>query len=121
MPKVVMPAVSMAMNQTCYALRGRNGIDQLFVFLNIQDQVVKLKQRAHGAVFDTIITDTFRRLRIVKPPLSLIKEFHKVIQPLFDQMLNLLQTIQLLRQTRDLLLPRLVSGEIDVSEVKVGG
>ena len=117
--KVVMPAVPMAMNQTCYALVGKNGMSQYFVFLSIRSQVEKLQQRAHGAVFDTIIMDTFHRLRFAKPPLHLADQFYEHVAPLFDLMLNLLHKNQTLRRTRDLLLPRLISGEVDVSNLDI--
>jgi type I restriction enzyme S subunit len=116
--KVVMPAVPMAMNQTCYALEGQDGIDQYFVFLSICSQVERLRQRAYGAVFDTIIVDTFRRLKMVKPPMFLIQRLHALVSPIFDQVLNLLEKNINLRRTRDLLLPRLISGEVDVSELE---
>jgi len=117
--RVIMPAVPMAMNQTCYGLRGKDGISQYYIFLDIQNQVERLKQRAHGAVFDTIIIDTFRRLAVVKLPRELIDLFHTQVAPIFEQILNLLSRNVILRQTRDLLLPRLVSGKLDVAELPI--
>ncbi len=109
----------MAMNQTCYALKGRTGIDQYFVFLSIQNEVERLRQRAHGAVFDTIIMDTFRRLKVVKPPIYLIQKLHDLVSLIFSQILNLLNRNDVLCRTRDLLLPRLISGEVDVSDLNL--
>jgi len=117
--KVVMPAVPMAMNQTCYALKGRDGIDQYFVFLSIRNQVERLKQRAHGAVFDTIITDTFSRLKVLKSSMLVIQQLHNFVSPIFEQIFNLLNKNVNLRQTRDLLLPRLISGQLDVSDLHI--
>lgn len=115
--KVVMPVVDMAMNQSCYALRGRDSISQYFVFLAVKECVQQLQQRAQGAVFDTIIVDTFRRLEVVKPPLSSIEEISSLVDPIFKQILNLLTKNASLRRTRDLLLPKLISGEVDVDRV----
>jgi type I restriction enzyme S subunit len=117
--KVVLSYVDMAMNQSCYALQGRDGIDQFSVFLNIRNCVDQLKQNAHGAVFDTIIVDTFRMLQVVKPPLTLTNAFKSVITPIFDLVLNLLNKNANLRQTRDLLLPKLISGEVDVEGLDI--
>jgi type I restriction enzyme S subunit len=117
--RVIMPAVPMAMNQTCYALRGRNGISQYYIFLNIRNQVERLQQRAHGAVFDTIIIDTFRQLEVVQAPRALIDLFHERVAPIFQQILNLLSRNAVLRHTRDLLLPRLVSGEVSVADLPI--
>ena len=112
---VVMPAVDMAMNQSCYALKGRDGIEQHFVFLAIRSCVDQLRAKAHGAVFDTIIMDTFRTLEVVRPPFALIKRLHSLVSPIFDQVLNLVYRNANLRRTRGLLLPRLISGEVDVA------
>lgn len=112
---VVMPAVDMAMNQSCYALKGRDGIEQHFVFLAIRSCVDQLRAKAHGAVFDTVIMDTFRTLEVVRPPFALIKRLHSLVSPIFDQVLNLVYRNGNLRRTRDLLLPRLISGEVDVA------
>jgi len=117
--KVVLSYVDMAMNQSCYALQGRDGIDQFSVFLNIRNCVDQLKQNAHGAVFDTIIVDTFRMLQVVKPPLTLTNAFKSVISPIFDLVLNLLNKNANLRQTRDLLLPKLISGEVEVEVLDI--
>ncbi len=117
--KVVLPAVDMAMNQSCYALRGRNGVNQYFVFLSIREAVEQLQQQAQGAVFDTIVVDTFRRLMVVKPSLSIVDQMGDLLAPIFEQILNLLNKNKNLRHTRDLLLPKLISGEVDVSELDV--
>lgn len=115
--KVVMPALDMAMNQSCYALKGRNGISQYFVFMAIRESVRQLQQQAHGSVFDTIIVDTFRRLRVVKPPVIVMEQLDSFLIPIFQEMLNLLRKNNNLRRTRDLLLPKLISGEVDVGNL----
>jgi type I restriction enzyme S subunit len=115
--KVAMPAIDMAMNQSCYALRGQEGISQQFLLLALKAQVEYLKQNSHGAVFATIITDTFRRMKVVLPPRDLITAFTKTVAPMFGMALNLLKRNQNLRQTRDLLLPKLISGELEVERL----
>lgn len=112
--KVVMPGRPMAMNQSCYALKGKSRIPQFFVFMAIKAKVKELQKQAHGATFDTIIMDTFKNIHVPKPPLSLISEFTEKISGVFDLILNLINRNQTLRQTRDLLLPRLISGDIEV-------
>jgi type I restriction enzyme S subunit len=42
-----------------------------------------------------------------------------MIKPSLDLMLNLTLNNELLRRTRDLLLPKLISGEVDVSELVI--
>jgi len=48
------------------------------------------------------------------PSLALARAFIEALTPVFDQWLNLTLQNQKLRAARDLLLPRLMSGEIEV-------
>ncbi|HZO72949.1 MAG TPA: restriction endonuclease subunit S [Ktedonobacteraceae bacterium] len=112
--RIALNAIAMAMNQSCYALEGRGGISQFFIFLHLKNCIRQLKQTANGAVFEAIIVDTFKWLQVLKPPLALIGAFTTMIAPVFDQILNLTMRNANLRRTRDMLLPKLVGGEIDV-------
>jgi type I restriction enzyme S subunit len=114
--KVALPSVPMAMNQSCYALRGKAGISQRFLFLMTLQQVDYLKTNTGGATFDTIVVDTFRRMQIVKPTLDLIAQFTSRIDAVFEQVNVLQRKTANLRRTRDLLLPRLLSGKISLSD-----
>jgi type I restriction enzyme S subunit len=104
----------MAMNQSCYALRGKHGIPQRFLFLMTLQQVDYLKTNTGGATFDTIVVDTFRRMEVVEPDHASIESFAIKADAIFEQVNALQRQIQNLRRTRDLLLPRLLSGQIDV-------
>ena len=58
--------------------------------------------------------DTFERIKLLVPPKSVIVQFEEMIAPIFHQTENLQRQTQKLRAARDLLLPRLMSGEIAV-------
>lgn len=115
--KVALPSVPMAMNQSCYALRGKPRVSQRFLFLMTLQQVEYLKTNTGGATFDTIVVDTFRRMQIAKPPDGLIEAFTRNVDAAFEQVNTLQRQVTNLRRTRDLLLPRLLSGQIDVEGV----
>ncbi len=89
--KVVMPSMDMAMNQSCYALRGKQGIRQPYLFLVTREQIDYLKKNTGGATFDTIVVDTFRRMLVVKPVNEVIVRFSQLIQPEMDSILNILK------------------------------
>jgi len=116
--KVSMPAVAMAMNQSCYALRGKTGINQLFLFMLARHCSEQLQKKAHGAVFDTITVETFQKLNVLRPPDSIIGQFEPLVRPCFSLMLNLQRANSNLRTTRDFLLPRLISGAIRVEQLE---
>ena len=58
-------------------------------------------------------------IKICKPSDELLDLFSKVVQPIIDMQLENVEEIQTLQKTRDTLLPKLLSGELDVSEVKI--
>ena len=112
--KVALPSVPMAMNQSCYALSGKGGVPQRYLFLLTLQQVEYLKTNTGGATFDTIIVDTFRRMQVVKPRREVVAQFAHQIDAVFEQVNTLQSQIQNLRDTRDLLLPRLLSGQLEL-------
>jgi type I restriction enzyme S subunit len=50
-----------------------------------------------------------------------MQKFQRFINPIFRQIRNLQRKSEILRRTRDLLLPRLVSGALDVSNLNIAG
>jgi type I restriction enzyme, S subunit len=117
--KVALSSVPMAMNQSCYALRGKEGYSQLYIFLLTLQQVEYLKKNTGGATFDTIVVDTFRRMKVTRPPAKLAAEFTRLLEPIFEGVKNLQHQVQNLRRTRDLLLPRLLSGQLQLETEEV--
>ena len=53
--------------------------------------------------------------QIAIPPSTVAHQFSAIIEPAIAQMQTLVFQTQILRRTRDLLLPRLLSGQIDVA------
>ena len=51
--------IPMAMNQTCYGIRGVQGYPDYFTYWNVRTAVDELQQRTHGTIFDTITRQTF--------------------------------------------------------------
>ena len=49
----------------------------------------------------------------------MIDQFEEIVNPIFSELVNLAMKNINLRQTRDLLLPKLISGELDVSELDI--
>jgi len=71
-------SVPMAFNQSCYGLNGKEGIlDNGFLYYFLKNNISELKQKTHGAVFDTITRDTFEHIQISYPDLGTQKEIAK--------------------------------------------
>ncbi|MFM7458606.1 MAG: restriction endonuclease subunit S [bacterium] len=110
--KCVLAARDMAMNQSCYAITGRAGISNLFLFLFTKKLVNRIEQFASGAVFDAITISSFESLEVHIPPIILIQNFDKVIKPIFTKIRDNSEQIQSLALNHDQLLPRLMRGEV---------
>jgi len=105
----------MAMNQSCYGLRGKAG-DSYFTYFTARGLVASLKQRSHGSVFDTITRETLASLSVVVPPSALVNQFEAVMAPVMLRIRENLLQAQTLTTLRDTLLPRLISGRLRLPE-----
>lgn len=73
-----------------------------------------------GATFKELRKSTFRELPILVPDGHVMGSFQQHVGPPMTLIRNLLRQNEVLKEARDLLLPRLVSGELDVSEIDFG-
>ncbi|HET7510433.1 MAG TPA: restriction endonuclease subunit S [Solirubrobacterales bacterium] len=112
---VALMSESMTLNQSCYALRGNNGVGQFFLFHLLRRAVAVLQSRAHGSVFSTITRATFDSVMAAIPPQEEINQFEELAQPIFARIHAAMREANELAEVRDVLLPRLISGEIRVS------
>ena len=116
--KVGLPGVPIAMNQSCYALVGKD-THQLLVYFYTLKAVDRLKHKASGAVFDAITTRDFESEIIMKLSDEDAQGFLDVAEPIYQAILsNSIENLRL-ATLRDSLLPKLMSGEIDVSAVQL--
>jgi type I restriction enzyme S subunit len=114
--KLALTAVPMAMNQSCYGVRGISGYGDYFTYYSLREATAQLQQRTHGTVFDTITTETFKTLDCIFPPAPLTQAFDRTVAPLLVQIRANIQESRTLATLRDTLLPKLLSGEVSVAE-----
>ena len=116
--KVSLAGKPMAMNQSCYALASET-IDPILVYFYVLKAVSSLKHKASGAVFDAIVTRDFDTevINILNSDDS--KVVLEVVTPMMNAIHSNTEENIRLSSLRDALLPRLMSGELDVSEVEI--
>ena len=85
------------------------------LFLEIRPRLV---QQGSGSVFVNLKTDILREYPLVIPKKSVFEDFDELIKPIFHKIKNNAQQIQTLKQTRDTVLPKLMSGQIRVNAFK---
>ena len=113
--RMAMFGLPIAMNQTCYALRSKQS-NHFFLYCHARHIIGDLVHSAHGSVFDTVTTRTFESTPVLVPDSLLAQAFHNAVQPLFSQILMHQQESAALTANRDLLLPKLLSGELSLRE-----
>lgn len=106
-----------AMNQTCYALASLSG-RAYWLYCAFGNLVEGLVHAAHGSVFDTITTRTIEGASAIIATDGLLDRFEVTVAPLFSQILANIENSATLAATRDLLLPKLMSGEIRVEDAE---
>ena len=85
----------------------------------IQENKEAIVAVASGATFKEINRTEFREFPIVVTDERTSARFNEIVTPIGNQIENLLARNANLRRTRDLLLPRLISGQLDVSDVPI--
>lgn len=61
----------------------------------------------------------FKNLPIFLPPDDLLEQFHQIVKSMFELINENNTENQALTRTRDTILPRLMSGELDVSDIEI--
>ena len=115
--RLALVGVPMAMNQSCYGLRGKLGHRGFFNYFTTRQLVSTLQHRTHGSVFDTITRDTLAGAQVVAPPLAVVETFERLVAPALDRIREALFESRSLATTRNTLLPKLISGELRVPDV----
>ena len=95
------------------ALRSLSG-NQSFLFYQLKTHFFKEDLIGAGAIFASVTRAEFESQKLLTPPPSLVRTFEEIAGPLGDQLRVLFLQNQKLKVARDLLLPRLMSGEIVV-------
>jgi type I restriction enzyme S subunit len=114
--KLALTGRPMAMNQSCYGVRGKAGYADFFTYFLLREVTGQLQQHTHGTVFDTITRQTFESVDFPFPPSQLTAAFDSAVTPLLEETRLNLRESNALVATRDTLLPKLLSGEITVSK-----
>ena len=115
--KYCILAEPMAFSQSNYGILPRYPNCFFFTYLVINHSVNLLQSSVYGSVFDTITTKTFKEHSISIPKDEvIIYKFEERVACFFKKIESNQQQIQILTQLRDTLLPKLMSGEIKVTD-----
>lgn len=86
----------------------------LYSFLRSKDTLATLENLSNGAAQQNLSPINMANMQVVIPSAKVIIEFHKLFHSTLDLTCNLYLQNAALKEVRDILLPRLMSGEIEV-------
>ncbi|MDE0505815.1 MAG: restriction endonuclease subunit S, partial [Candidatus Poribacteria bacterium] len=100
-------------NNHTHVVQGKSPISTNFLYLLMSN--VTISSYVTGTAQPKINQENLNRIPVVSPPRSLLERFDQIVNPIYDDIVILDRKNINLRNTRDMLLPKLISGEIDVS------
>lgn len=106
---------------TGFAVITAQAVPYTFLYLatTTDEFVAYLTNHATGAAYPAVTAATFEQAELVVPPAPLLKKFGALTTPMVEQVNMLQRQITNLRATRDLLLPRLMSGRLTLPEAEM--
>ena len=89
---------------------------RMYLLFNLMSRVTEIRSNAKGTTYPEISKGRFRQMDIIIPPKSLIGQFARFTSDTIKQIRYLKRGILQLTKARDLLLPRLMNGDISAGK-----
>lgn len=104
-------------NNHAHIITGKEGfsVEELYLFFSLTN----IKSIVTGAVQQKVSQQNLKKVPAIIPSKEALSTFDDLIQPIFSQIRNLRDENARLADLRDTLLPRLMSGELDVSNIEL--
>jgi type I restriction enzyme S subunit len=115
---VALTEIPTAVNQGFIAMRCEGVLPNYYMLNWTLRNVERIKERANGSTFMEISKSNFRPLPVVVPQAEVLRGFVQVVGPLYRRVTTNLRESQALADLRDLLLPKLLSGEVRVRDAE---
>ena len=87
---------------------------QMYLLFNLKSRVEEIRQKAGGSTYLEISKTVFRELKIILPKGEVLAEYQKNVHDIFDEIYCRTEMIKSLVDMRNRLLPKLMSGEVEV-------
>lgn len=104
-------------NNHAHIITGKEGfsVEELYLLFSLTN----IKSIVTGAVQQKVSQQNLKKVPAIIPSKEALSAFDDLIQPIFAQIRNLRDENAHLADLRDTLLPRLMSGELDVSDTEI--
>ena len=109
--------VPVAINQGFIGMICDRRVSNVFAWLWTQENMGAILGKANGSTFQEISKGNFRPLPVIVPTKPVLRAFDAVAKPLYQRIAQNERESRTLAQTRDLLLPQLMSGELRAGDL----
>ncbi|MDP2756482.1 MAG: restriction endonuclease subunit S [Desulfurivibrionaceae bacterium] len=104
-----------AINQGYIAMKCADMLPPEYVLQWAESVMDEIKQRASGTTFAEISKKNFRDIPVLVPTPALLREFQKFASAIYEKIKGSLEESKYLTEIRESLLPKLLSGEIELT------
>lgn len=94
-------------------------VSSVYLFFALLAQKQEIVHAAHGAVQQCLFISDIKRFPIHKPQISLLKKFDDAVVPMMEMIYKNEEENKRILELRDSLLPKLMSGELDVLDFDI--
>ena len=103
-------------NNHAHVLKSKSTLSTEAIYIALLKQNVSMF--ITGAVQPKINQTNLKKIPIIRPSKNLHKVYSELIEPIFSKIRQLKEETEALQKTRDTLLPKLLSGELDISKIE---
>jgi type I restriction enzyme S subunit len=103
------------LNQHLFTVVPFDGISRAFCFHALKESMPRFRALSLGATMHHIKRSALDQVFTLLPPTPLRERFEVLVEPMHQQLITLSKHVQNLRRTRDLLLPRLLSRQVELN------
>lgn len=111
---LALTKIPVAINQGYIAIKCNKTLSNFYMLQWCKENLEEIKSRASGTTFLEISKTTFRGISIIVPEKNILIMFNKQCESIYEIITNHTKENQKLEKVRDLLLPRLLNGEIQL-------
>ena len=108
-------------NSSVFVIENRDGFSNMYLFSNLfsKSTVKWASQHSGGTKMPVIGWSVFKNMPVIIPRTEILIKFDQILNPMLQKISNFVHKNQNLKKTRSLLLPKLISGKRDVSDLDI--
>jgi len=116
---IAIAANEVTTNQGFKSVIPNNGVGTAYIFFLLRKLLPTIESMASGSTFKEISGSAMKVVPINIPNKDALNKFNDFCQPLFEEIREIEMESKRLSSLRDSVLPRLMSGELDVSDIEI--